>query len=86
MGVYRVRFFRLGLERGKSAREALEVICSLLEDYGQGGSCSNSIKDFSYHNSYMIVDSKEAWVLETAGKLWAAEKITGTIAKVCCEF
>ncbi|RWS17376.1 Secernin-2-like protein [Dinothrombium tinctorium] len=66
---------RLGLERGKTAREALEVITTLLEKYGQGGPCSDTIDDFSYHNSFLIVDREEAWVLETAGHLWAAERI-----------
>ncbi|KFM62463.1 Secernin-2, partial [Stegodyphus mimosarum] len=67
---------RLGLERSNSAKEAVEIISSLLEEHGQGGPCSDSIPDFTYHNSFLIADSKEAWVLETAGNLWAAEHIT----------
>ena len=32
---------RLGLERGATAAEAVEVITSLLEQHGQGGSCGH---------------------------------------------
>ncbi|XP_038216427.1 secernin-3 [Zerene cesonia] len=66
---------RLGLERGNTAEEALDVITSLLEKYGQGGPCSEFDDSHFYHNSYLIADPKEAWVLETSGKLWAAERI-----------
>lgn len=67
---------RLGLERSETAEQAVEVITDLLERCGQGGPCSDTVPDFTYHNSFLIADSKEAWVLETAGKVWAAEKIT----------
>jgi len=37
------------------------------------------MKELTYHNSFIICDSQEAYILETAKKLWAAEKITGKI-------
>ncbi|XP_027728407.1 secernin-2 isoform X2 [Vombatus ursinus] len=70
---------RLGLERGSSAQEALTVITNLLEQYGQGGSCREDPTPFCYHNTFLLADRKEAWVLETAGKLWAAQRIRGSI-------
>ncbi|XP_027978691.1 secernin-3 isoform X1 [Eumetopias jubatus] len=66
---------RLGLERADTAEKALNVIVDLLEKYGQGGNCSESTMVFSYHNSFLIADRNEAWILETAGKYWAAEKV-----------
>ncbi|XP_073973330.1 secernin-2 [Rhodnius prolixus] len=66
---------RLGLERSCSASEALEVITNLLEKHGQGGPC-NEDNSMTYHNSFLIADSVEAWVLETAGSLWVAQRIT----------
>ena len=68
----------MGLERSTSSREAVDVITSLLAKHGQGGPCSEEpgSTDLCYHNSYLIADSNEAWVLETTAKHWAAEKIT----------
>ena len=70
---------RLALERAETAGRAVSVITSLIEAYGQGGNCGFRNKMF-YHNSFMIADPKETWVLETAGKHWAARKISGVYA------
>ncbi|XP_028830730.1 secernin-2 isoform X2 [Denticeps clupeoides] len=73
---------RLGLERGDSARAALGVITGLLEQHGQGGPCREDPKPFSYHNTFLLVDRLEAWVLETAGKLWAAQQVTEGVKNI----
>ena len=70
-GLLGMDLLRLGLERGKTSKEALEVIIDLLEKYGQGG--FHNKKGFNYHNSMIIADPQEAFVLETAGKWWIAE-------------
>ncbi|MDI6617082.1 MAG: C69 family dipeptidase [Clostridiales bacterium] len=67
---------RIALERCKTSDEALDMIIYLLGKYGQGGNCGYE-KKFTYHNSFLIADKKSAWVIETAGKYWAAEKVTG---------
>ena len=67
---------RLALERSQSAGHALETMIQLLADHGQGGICGYQNRKFTYHNSYIIADSQNAWVLETAGHLWAAACIT----------
>ncbi|XP_055974156.1 secernin-1 [Sorex fumeus] len=75
---------RLGLERGTTAKEALDVIVGLLEDHGQGGSYyEDASGGCGFQSSYLIVDREEAWVLETLGKYWAAEKITEGVRCVC---
>ncbi|XP_074550950.1 secernin-3 [Halichoeres trimaculatus] len=66
---------RLGLERADTAEKAVDVIAELLEKYGQGGSCMEDKSGFTYHNSFLISDRQEAWLLETSGKYWAAERV-----------
>lgn len=73
-GLIGMDFLRLALERASDADEALEEIITLLEIYGQGGNCGFT-HQFFYHNSFLIADTTSAWVLETAGKHWAAEKV-----------
>lgn len=74
-GLLGMDLLRLGLERAKSAKEAVKVITSLLETFGQGGSCSFTPPEWLYHNSYIIADNKEAYILETADKWWIVENV-----------
>lgn len=66
---------RLALERCRDSESALELMIELLERYGQGGNCGYQ-KPFTYHNSFLIADRQAAWVLETAGKYWVAERVS----------
>lgn len=71
-------FFRLGLERGATAKEALDVIIALLEEHGQGGNYYEDANScHSFQSAYLIVDREEAWVLETVGSTGLQRKITG---------
>jgi secernin len=74
-GLLGMDLLRLGLERGKSAKKALNVITSLLEKYGQGGGCAYNDPGWMYHNSFIIADTEEAYVLETADQWWIVEKV-----------
>ena len=75
-GLIGMDYLRLGLERGKTARDALNIITTLLEQYGQSGNCG-FMHPFYYHNSFMIADKNEAWKLETVEKHWIAKKVNG---------
>ena len=73
-GLLGMDLLRLGLERGATAKEALQVIVSLLEEYGQNHN-ANALFDARYENSYIIMDEKEIWILETAGRRWVAKLV-----------
>ncbi len=81
-GLLGMDLLRLALERASSAVDAVQVIVSHLERYGQGGSCSFEHPGFSYDNSFLIVDRAEAIVLETAGRKWATELVTGSARSI----
>lgn len=76
-GLLGMDLLRLALERATSAREAVEVVVALLEEHGQSGPCSHEHPKFTYHNSFLVADRNEAVVLETAGRHWATEEVTG---------
>lgn len=82
LGLLGMDLVRLGLERGSSAIQALEVMTELLEKYGQFGSGLPHVDHMegNYDNSYIIADGKEAIVLETAGREWVAKKVSGVAA------
>lgn len=73
-GLIGMDFIRLALERADTARRALDIIVGLLETFGQSGNCGLHHKLY-YHNSFIIADPGEAWVLETVSKFWAAERV-----------
>lgn len=70
---------RLGLERGQDADEALAVMTELLAEFGQGGVCDETTGE-SYFSSFIIVDPRGGWVLETSGRSWVAAPVHGTAA------
>lgn len=72
-GLIGLDLVRLGLERGRSAREALEIIAGLIELHGQGGPSFSSQAEGD-HNAFLLADSAEAWLLETSNRRWAARR------------
>ncbi len=75
-GLTGMDLLRLALERSSTAQHACETIIQLIESYGQGGNCGYK-KEIYYHNSYIIADPNEAYVLETADKKYEIEKVQG---------
>ncbi|HEX2696397.1 MAG TPA: C69 family dipeptidase [Anaerolineales bacterium] len=75
-GLLGMDLLRLALERAASARDGVKVITDLLAQFGQGGNHGLAHQTY-YHNSYILADPHNAWVLETAGPHWAAKQIKG---------
>ncbi|HKL94747.1 MAG TPA: hypothetical protein VJZ69_05640 [Clostridia bacterium] len=65
---------RIALERGNSAKVALDIIINLLKTYGQGGNCGFD-KSFYYDNSFLITDKVEGYILETAGNEYVVKTL-----------
>lgn len=64
---------RLALERSNSAEDAKEIIINLIQKYNQGGNCGYD-HNFFYDNSFLIMDRKEMYILETHGKRYNIKK------------
>lgn len=83
-GLLGMDLLRLALERTASASAAVELIGRMVEQYGQFGSGVPG-KDHvqgGYDNSFLIADPAEAWVLETAGRQWAARRVAHGCASI----
>ena len=65
---------RLGLERGRTADDAIAHMTALLEQHGQGGSCEDGVDD-PYWSSFLVADATGAWILETSGRTWVARAV-----------
>lgn len=83
-GILTINLLRLGLERSRTAREAVEVISSLIEEHGQWGSCLAGYSDIDggFDSSYIVADGTEAWILETAGRQWVAKRVKKGVANI----
>ncbi len=69
-----MEILRLGLERSRSAAEAVEVMTGLISSYGQG-KFANAAGVRTYDNGYIVADPKEAYVIETAGHDWVVKRV-----------
>ena len=69
---------RLALERSTTAADAVQTVIALLEEFEQGGGCGLEHRGFTYHNSFIVADTRSALVLETAGRAHAVEEIRGS--------
>jgi secernin len=76
LGLIGMDLIRIALERTETAYDALLHITNLIDEFGQGGNCGFRQKLY-YHNSFIITDQNDVWVLETANKHWIAKKIEG---------
>jgi secernin len=62
---------RLGLERARSAADALDILVDLLTTHGQGG-IADAVHQEAYDSSFLIADPEQAFVLDTSGTDFAA--------------
>lgn len=70
---------RLALERGSDADSALDALAAALEAHGQGGN-GEFDRHEAYPSSFLIVDGRGGWHLETRGRSWAAAPIRAGLA------
>ena len=64
-GILRYSIRQLIMERAKSSREAVDLVASLIDAYGQSGSPV----------TYCLADREEAWVVETTYRHWVAKRV-----------
>ena len=73
-----MEIIRLGLERARTAVEAVEIITDLVSRHGQG-KFANAADVLTYDNGYIVADPREAYVIETAGHQWAVKRVASAV-------
>jgi secernin len=76
-GILGMELLRLGLERGRTATEAVAVMTQLVERHGQygAGTPSTDRPAAAYDNSFLVADDTEMWVVETTGRRWVVKRV-----------
>ena len=78
-GVVVLDLLRLAVERASNAREAVDVIGHHIETYGQGGNCQ-MMGNYAFDSGLLVADQSEAYVVNGAGRHWAARRVSGVEA------
>ena len=57
----------------------MEVVGRTVEAFGQGGNCQ-MMGNFYFDTGLLIADKREAWVVNCAGRHWAARRVEDVMA------
>ncbi len=74
-GLIGMDILRISLERSKDAKEGVENIINILDKFGQGRNCGFEHKIF-YHNSFLVGDRNNIFVVETVEKDWVVKEVS----------
>lgn len=74
-----VDLLRLAVERATTAREGAEVIGHHVETFGQGGNCQ-MMGNYAFDSGLLVADANEAYVVNCAGRHWAAREVEDVMA------
>lgn len=83
VGLTGMDLVRLALERATGAAEAVDIITTLLERYGQGGSGHDPVLvpgGRAYWSSFLVASAGTAFVIDTSGSEWDVEEVVGARA------
>jgi secernin len=78
-GVCCLDLCRIAAERSLNAKDAAEILGQLVEEFGQGGN-TQMMGNFAFDSGLLVADTSEAYVINCAGKHWAAKKVKDVYA------